>query len=302
MTNDIGRHIPTPEFRASLERRLLRELRRPARYGEVLRKAALIAFGLFLGVGTQMASAQVQEARQRSELERSLMVERELAALRLQLARTEVERAQKAFSAGALSRQSLLTAEAEARAMEVHAARLELDLAEVRLTAAAPRDELWAPLVGDRDFVSDRARMAALVAQQRLQAAEAVAVDVERGHRVGSVGDAALRDARLDVARARMEFQSLATRLQLREQFLKEGLSSEEVVRREQRAQLMFELEHGQVRLQAAEAQLRDLQEKAHVGAIDDLTLKRAELEMLELRAQLRQLQSRYAAMRGKLE
>jgi hypothetical protein len=56
------------------------------------------------------------------------------------------------------------------------------------------------------------------------------------------------------------------------------------------------------VRLQAAEQQLRDMQAKARAGAIDDLMLKRAELEMLELRAQLQQLQSRYAALRGKLE
>jgi hypothetical protein len=313
MTNDIGRHAPTPEFRASLEdavRRAMREdgahtppsVRRPSRRRERARTVLLLAAGLFLGVGTQLASAQVQESRQRSDLERSQMVERELAALRLQLARQEVERAQQAFRAGALSRQSLLRAEAELRAQEVRAAKLEVDLAEIRATAAAPRDELWAPRVGSRDFVKERLQMNALVAQQRLAAAEASAAEVQRAQAIGSATAAALNDAALDVEQAKLEFQVLANRLRVREEFLRDGLAPEEVTRREQRVEASLRLVLGQARLAAAEQRVRVLREQVAAGVLEEIMLKRAELEMLEMRAELEHLRQRAAALRGKDE
>ena len=79
-------HVPTPQFRASLENEIIHALRRDARMEsdppsvarphtrtrrrDRIKLVAILPIGLILGVGTQFASAQVQDARQRTLLER----------------------------------------------------------------------------------------------------------------------------------------------------------------------------------------------------------------------------------------
>lgn len=311
MTQDIGTHRPTDAFRSTLERRIAAafhadltppSINRPAqtRWRDRLRVVALIAFGLVVGVGTQLASAQVAQSRQRGTLESAVNVERELAALRLSVAKLNEERAQRAFAAGVASRQSLLEAEAEVRAMELAVARIDLDLAEIRVTAEAPRDELWAPTPGSRDFVRERLQLAAIQAQQRLRAAEVALAEAERGARVGRVSGGAVDDARLDHSLAKKEFQTLAQRIALRETFLKERLSAEEVTRRSHRMELTFEIEHAQHRLQVAESRVAVARQRTQVGAEDELALKRAEIEVLQMRVELQRLAERLRAMEGR--
>ena len=140
--------------------------------------------------------------------------------------------------------------------------------------------------------------MEALIAQQRLQAAETVAAEVRRQFEVGATTEAARNDAQLDVSEAKMRFQVLATRLTLRRAHLEEGVPREEIARRERRAEVMFEIEHLMQRSNVAEEHVRKAREQVRAGVSDELTLKRAELEMLELRARLNQLRVRYESER----
>ena len=164
-SNDL--HVPADEFRAKLEQSIRVAIRResPAgvatrrRLAPFLRNAAMLAAGVVLGVGTQVASAQVQDARQRSELEAAHELDRRMAVMRVQVALEEHARVRQSFESGALSQQSLLAAATELRATQLAVSRIDLDLAEIRLTSVAPRDELWAPLVGKRDFVRERIKL-----------------------------------------------------------------------------------------------------------------------------------------------
>jgi hypothetical protein len=322
MSTDIGKHVPTSEFRASLERDIVGALRAenepmglvvagPSPAGRAheppslrrswrsivrgrLRNAALIAFGLFVGVGAQMASAQVQESRQRSELEAAKVAERQMAALRIEMAKLNEERARKAMEAGAGSRESLLESEAETRRLQVAAVLLELEIAEIRATSASPRHEIWAPLTTERDFLRERLQAQGMVMQQRLAVAEARAQQVERSHAVGAATATALSDARLDVARSRMDFHVAAKRIMLRDQFLKEGLSAERVARDLQHAELQFEIQYAQEKLKNAQERERTARQQSAVGATTAIELKRAELEVLEVQLELQQMMARY--------
>jgi hypothetical protein len=310
MTSDIGKHVPTSAFRASLEQEILRELRagepayappstrRPWRHR--LRNVALIVLGLFVGLGAQMASAQVQESRQRSELEAAKQAEREMVVLRVMMARLAEERARREFEVGAASRQSLRDAEANASQAQVLFQVLESQLAEIRLTSRAPRDEIWAPLATERDFVRERLQMQAMVAQQRLAVAEAAATEAERGYEAGAVQGNVVKDAQLDAAERKMEFQVLAKRIMLRDQFLKEGLTPEQVTREVQRSELMFAIQYAQDRLKVAKEREASARDRFKGGATTELELKRAELEVLEVQLELRQLTERYRAMPAK--
>lgn len=308
--NDIGRHVASPAFRAALEQEIVQELRRGhgladppstrVRRRDRIRTVALLAIGLLLGVGTQLASAQVQESRQRTELESAKEAERASVALRVRLAKRAEEEARKAFDVGAVSRQALLAASADLRAVEIAYARLGIDLAEIKATAAPPRDELWAPLVASRDFVKERLQMEGMVAQQRLRDAETESAEVDRAFRIGATGRAEVSDATLDVSDAKLAFNRIVTRINVREQFLKEGLPPEAVTQRLDRMEAMLEIQHMQARLAAAEARLQRVRERVDAGVSTRVEGLRAELEVLEVQEQIQRLRLRLASIDGR--
>ena len=308
-------HVPTPQFRASLENEIIHALRREARMEsdppsiarpqtrtrrrDRIKLVAVLTIGLILGVGTQFASAQDQDARQRTLLESTLQVDRDVAMLRLQVAQESHERAQREFAAGVISREALLDAAADLRTAQVAVMRADLNLEEARLASAAPRDELWAPRLGERDFVTERLRLEAAAAQERMKSAEAMAAESERRSRAGLTMPSDLDEAGVEAAEAKREFQLVAQRLMLREAFLTEELTPEEVTRRERRAELMSDVELVQRRLQLATTRLERAREKAAVGAATELAVKRAEVDVLEGTLQLKRLELELNAMRS---
>lgn len=302
-------HLPTPAFRAALERQVIAALRddltmasippsaRRSRRRDRMRLVAVLTLGMILGIGTQFASAQVRDARQRSELESALKVEVQIAAMRLQVARANHERVRKSYESGALSRQSLLDAAAELRTAELEVARLKLNVEEVQATSAAPRDELWAPRVNGRDFAGERLRLAAAAAQSRLKSAESAEAEVARRLAVGAVSQAAMAEASLTAAEARRDFQVIAQRLTLRDDALRQRMATDEITRQAQRFEVMADLMLAQKRLELARDRLALLRDRARAGAVDELDVKRAEVDVLEQQVELQRLNTRYQAL-----
>jgi len=300
MTATDPRHTPRKEFVAALEQEIVRTWRAespgiplhaaPRRRRDRWRIAAAMAFGLLVGAGSQLAMAQVQGSRTRTELERAIEVEREAAQVRLQLAQQEHQRVRDAFNAGVVSEQSLLEAAAMQREIEVALARFDLNLAELRASNAAPRDELWAPLVNGRDFVRERLELDAQLAQQRLQNAEAHLEMVRRRAQVGAESTGALIEAETRLAEATRNFQVKALQVQVRGEALTERLAPAEVTRRLQRRQAEVELNYAGKMLATRNRRLELAREASSVGLVTELDLKRAELDLLEWEVVVRRL------------
>ncbi len=317
MTDREDPHVPSPEFVAALERELLEEIRatppiaverthtlgherRPWGRRERLAAAALVALGLTVGAGGQIAYAQAQGAQQRTALEREKGTEREILAMRLQVAREERDRVVASMQAGAATRQAVAEAELEVRRREFAIARLELDLAEIRATSAAPRTELWAPKVGERDFVQERLRVEAAERQEELRMVE---MQAQQALTSSAAGATMHQRAELEARRAQVEseFQRTALELRLRERFLAERLSAEEVAKQSADDRLRIDLIRVRRMLEAAAERLKLAQQRFAVGAGVQLDVKRAELEVLERRAELERLE-REAAVRQRAE
>ncbi len=295
MTTDPTMHTPSPAFVAALEHEIVAAVREPrfSRRRERIAAGLILALGLVLGAGTQIASAQVQAALERGERERTTAITREVAAMRLQLAYDAHARAQREFDAGKISRQSLLEAAAEQRAAEVMILVIDSEIAEVRATSTAPRDELWAPLVDGQDFVTKRLQLNAVVAQQRLAALEATLADADRRARAGVLTVGGLTELQRAEVQARAEFEFVAQRVRLREQFLKEKLTPEEVSRREVEIQLVTDVMRANRLFELAQTQLKLTQERHAAGIGVLLDVKRAELAVLERQEEMRALQVR---------
>lgn len=292
-------HVPSAEFRAMLEAEVVRTFHRESQFTAEHRWLAprrvrglmILLTGLVLGFTTEFASGQVQNAQERNRLLEAAAETRQLAAMRLQIAEEALKNAQERYNVGAASRDALRSAETEVRERRMHFMRIELEMAEIRETAAPPRDDLVAPRVGSRDFVSERLKLEAAMYQDRLSTAEQRFQEVERAHRVGAVPATALGDAQSDMEGSRAALELAGMKLQLRKQFLEEGLSADEVVRRAQRMELAIELRRLEQVLRRAQERQQLLRDRARAGAESELEAKRAEVEVLELQLHLKSLQ-----------
>jgi hypothetical protein len=309
MTGHTTLHAPTPEFRASLERQVLDAWRRESRFGSAggfsarnWRVAAALALGVILGAGSGFASAQVRDARQRSELEQTIAARRAMVSLRLDLAKQEHDRARQRFSTGVASADEVRGAEAVVRSFEANLARLALDMAEVRATAAAPRDELWAPLVEGRDYVKERLTVDAGLLQQRLEASTRRMEETRRRVRAGVASENDLLTAEADHAAVEQEMSLLAQKLALRGEFHDRALDEATMTHRVQLLELSSEVRGLQRELQLAERRAERAKAMAGAGAASDLEAKRAEVEVLERRIELQRLTQRLRALESRRE
>ena len=304
MTADM--HSPTPEFRDRLEwevatafRRARRERAlsdgRASRIRPRLRAAAALLVAVAIGASAGLASAQIADASRRDSLLDASMAELYLASLRLDLARAQLDDARRREQLGAADAAAVASADADFHAMQAKARRLQLNMEEIRAssTPQAPRDDLNAPLVGGRDFMLERLRLDLFVAQQRLTSAERALGDIERRVRVGAADPLARLEAEGDVARARASLAALAERQNLRREFLEKGTPIDELVRRQQRAELRSEAMVAQQALAIARERLSLLEKSRAAGAAGELDVLRARVAVGEREIELQRLMSR---------
>lgn len=298
MTTDLPMHEPTPDFRDHLEREVLRTFRREGRQLEQrrrlttrrLRAAAVVIVSIAIGASAGMAPAQIRDGARRDSLLQSANAEAQLAMLRLQLARENVADVRRKLEVGALGPESLASAETELRAMEARTMRARFDIEEIAATARPPRDDLNAPLVNGRDFVKDRLQLEAMAAQQRMTAAEAAQVEAERRARVGAGSELAVLEASGEVARARGALAVVAKRLELRREFLEHGTAVEELQRRLDETTLRADAMGAQRGLELARARLTTLERQRQAGAVGELEVMRAQVEVKERELELHRI------------
>jgi outer membrane protein TolC len=211
--------------------------------------------------------------------------EEHMAPMRHDLAKSAFEEAKKKFEVGMMTRTSLLGAESDLRTTEANLARVRLNLEEIQASSAAPRDEISAPLVGSRDFVSERLRLDILAAQQRLTALQQQLQETQMRVEVGTAGPVALLEVQSEVVRANADFLGLAMKLDLRKRFLTEHLEVPDIERQVQRADLMRDADVAKQRLALAKERLANVHRMFEIGQADQIEVKRAELDVLERQA-----------------
>ena len=202
MTHPSDPHEPSPEFRAHMQWQIETALRRESRLAAPVggrlrgfRTAVVVLIALALGGAGGLASAHVQDARQRNRLVEGVRAEMQLTQTRLELAQAEYRDVKQRHEVGLAGRESIRAAEHQLRAMEAALARLQLDLQEIQATAAPPRDDLDAPLVAQRDFVRDRLHLELGTTQRAMAAAEEIVAQLRGRAAVGTASRAALAEA-----------------------------------------------------------------------------------------------------------
>jgi len=155
------------------------------------------------------------------------------------------------------------------------------------MMAAPPRDEISASVVGSRDFVGERLRLDLIAAQQRLSSVEAAAGTAQRRVEVGTASRVALLEGQAELSRAKSDLRRIASALDLRKEVISRSIPPADAERRLQRLELMSEADVARTLHQLAEERVANLRRLHEIGRADQLELKRAEVEVLERRAEM---------------
>lgn len=298
MNSMDDRHSPDRAFRDGLEREVLLAFRdetrfvaqRDSRRRRTVHSTLLLFLGILLGVGTGFASNQVQDTQQRRLLLEEAESRLRLATLRLELATSDHAVAQKRHEVGAISQEVAMAAETAMKEMEANLQRIRLEIEEVAITARPARDELTAPLVGTRDFVSERLQLRTPVLERQLRAAEARAAIEKVRTESGIAPPVDLVEAESGLARATGEMQLLVNALELRGRFLSGQLAPEEVARRRRQFEIQNAVAQLRLRIRAAEERHEIARVRQQMDVVTHADVLRAQLEMLELQSQMEHL------------
>lgn len=304
MNRHMESHDPTPEFRAHLEWQIASALRRETRLAEPagigvprLRAAVMLMAALAIGGIAATASEQVQDARQRDMLIESARSEEALVRVRLDLATAEYRHVQSRFEVGTANRETLVAAERQMRAMEAALKRIQLDIEEIRATSMPPRNELDAPVVGQRDYVRDRLALELETAQQALVAAERTLEQIRSRVEIGTAPPAALLQAESDLVQAKAAMQLRRSKLELRQRALQGELKAENLAAALRRMELTLQRDRVQRELEIARRRLAEVRGQVEVGMASPLDFKRVEVDVLEREMDLQRIRRELEAL-----
>lgn len=298
-----------------MEGRLRRELRRrntsrerawwlprtPVRAAFAL--GAIVAVSMGVGGAVVAVAYQAQEHEQREQLAVVYEQRVQLAAQRVELVKAALEVAERRVEIGVGSRDD--ASEARARFAEAQAAfeRSRVDVEEVRLSGREPRDEMSAPLVSGRDFVTRRLELALAALPARL--------DLERRHmenlRTRTEIGTRVDPVEIEVVRAKMAetetaVESLQRRMQVRQSFVKGAIDA----RRADLRALEIEAEMRHValppKIEAAQRQVERVRTRVDRGLSQQVDLAEATLRLFELQTELAKAQFDLTTIRHQLQ
>lgn len=290
-------HAPDPGFINGLERQLTSELRRRRRFGPAERSAGLkriIRTSILL---VSCAAAGVAAAKTVEHLEsakrRALHVARAETAVELSRARQGVfqdmlEEVRQRVEAGLMHADELVDAVFQSKLLEYELERAGLDLEEVRVTGEAPDNELYAPVRGGRDFVTERLNIEYQKAVTREEYIKASLARIEKLVEDGLVDQVEALQMRPEVDMAAEERAGIQGRIDLRKAFLAGDLTAGQVSLRRMVHDARARLQTAESIYHTAAAELEEVKKANADGLVSAHEVKQAEYQMISARAEFR--------------
>ena len=299
-------HHPDPDFVARLEGQLTTEYRRLERLGDLhgwrpafgrsVRAAIYILSGLLLGAASVTMAQRAQNAEELGLLQLQASTKVSLAEQEVELNRRVLDDITGQVAAGTMVPTALQSAQAALVGAEARLDLAELDVEEVNAGGGPVRNEITAPLIGGRDFFSERLQIGLDQVSARAPTLEEVIRLAEVRVQAGTADSESLRPLTMERARLAAEAEQMRGALALRQSFLDGSIDAAE-------AELRHRLLLARTRRQFAEAELAalraanaKLQEGLAVGVVTqsaavamqrDLLQAEAEMQMAEIEVQL---------------
>ena len=286
------------QFVDRLEWQLASEFRRKDRLNPAAGKIAVprsvvalsLAAGLLLmGVAATKAADLIKNSwRKKIEVAR-LETEVKIKKAFMEFKRLRAGQAAEKFSVGLIDEDEASASKLVAGRAEFDLEKSLLDLEETRISGEAPRDEIYAPLVGGRDFVSERLEIDKKVLEADIDLRR---TRIER-HLKARVDLGLIPKSELDAFQAALAVQEggvgdIEKRLALRRGFLSGEISAEELEIRDRMTAAEKDLREARSTVDIMKTHLDDLRAKEAAGVISEEEIRGTQMALDAAQAQLR--------------
>jgi hypothetical protein len=174
--------------------------------------------------------------------------------------------------------------QAEMLGLEIDRARLDLE--EVELTGRSPEYALYAPVVGRRDFVSERLKIDQLAGLARKRFVEAQLNDIRALAKEGLVNAFQEREISMQLSRVEAETNEVVRRLELRHQYLQGDLTARQVSLEEKIGLARDRLETAEQHLALVRKNHEEMVAMRAEGMVSEIQVKEVELQLAQARAE----------------
>ena len=287
---------PDSQFLDKLEWQLASEFRRMSRLKPAAGKVAVprwaVAFSLaagvlLMGVAAIKAADSIKGAwRKKIEVAR-LETDFKLKSAFLEFKKELTAKAETQASVGLIREDEYLWMKtgAERAALDLKKALLDLD--EAKASGEIPRNELYAPAVDGRDFVSERLVIDRKVLELDLELRRAR--DERLKHRIdlGLAPHDWLDESLASTALQEAGIGDIEKRLALRQRFLAGTITAEEVEIEDRMTAVERDLRQAQSTVDTLKKRLESLQAKEAVGMISDTEVQQAQFGLSYAQTQL---------------
>jgi len=292
---------PDPRFVEFLEWQLASEQRRLTAFPDAAapqahkRKAvrmagvlALIIASFCLGAAGTYAAVQIDDEALKALLLTKADILREQALIRFETFTHELDETKPLVENGVVSMSELDEIRFRVAVAEADLRARERDLEEITITGVAPRDDLGAPLVGDRDFVlgriEGRSKAIRIDLERRQRSLARIAALADRGY----VNRVELEAAEHGVQNAEANLRHLERRRELRAAFLAGTLTADAVELLALADRATEGAEEARRSLELAQRSLERVAKQVESAVTTRTELRRAEMDVQALQRRLR--------------
>jgi outer membrane protein TolC len=248
---------------------------------------SLVLLSAFLGAGAVWATEQVQDQRLQEVLLARIEGQLRIAQLQVEVVGLALEEARREYDQGLIGEEALLSAQLRYHEAEMQVARLRLDSHEVRATGREPQGDISAPLVGGRDFITERLQLQVAFAQEHLATLEKRVNRTQTLVEVGALSTESLGDLMLAMEEALYSLEMIQERMALRQRFLKEGMTAEEAEVELQRVEAFRRLEVQTQAYENARQHFQRIEDLVERGLAPQSELAQARIQFLQLELEL---------------
>lgn len=287
---------PDSQFVDKLEWQLSSEFRRMSRLKPAAGKVAVprwvVAFSLaagvlLMGVAAIKAADSIKGAwRKKIEIAR-LETDVKLKRAFLEFKRESASKAETQASVGLIREDEYSSMKLATEISALDLERSLLDLDEVKASGETPRNELYAPAVDGRDFVSERLVIKRKVLELDLGLRRARDERLKQRVDLGLASHDWLDESLASTAVQETGIGDIEKRLDLRKQFIAGAITAEEVEIQDRMTAAEWDLRQAQSTVDSLKQRLESLQAKEAVGMISDTEVQQLQFGLSYAQAQL---------------
>ncbi len=263
---------------------------------------ALVIVSMAAGGAVVAAAYQSQSNERRDAIAASYASRLALAQQQLQIAVERLNGTKRRVAVGVTSNRELMEDQLKVTEAEVEVKTTQLQLEEIRLTGQEPLTSATAPLVKERDFVSERWLVEMLVPEKALQTEQVRRKEAELRYSVGVADSLEVETASARLTELEAVLNAFKQKLEIRKRFVNKEINATQAELRVLEAEALQRKLTVASQLEVAKKELDRVTAKVTKGIADDAELAQARLKLLSAQAGLIKAELDYQLIRKRID